>query len=171
MGPLSRVRKSKRQVDAGRGKTFCKLIADSFCHAGPLGRPDRKFTALGTSTSRTVSSRRQRQRGSIEAEVEPIGQHREEYADHKCYYVDTTTPILPRQGAEQPTLRGARQQPTIDVIEAERENSIATHSWLKAAFPESVKPARSLPSKPRPLDPYLIEVLNLLVRAIRRYLV
>jgi hypothetical protein len=126
----------------------------SLRHSAPQHRAPYPLAASGTE-------------GSIEAEVEPIGRHREEYADHKCYYVDTTTPILPRQGAEQPALRGARQQPTI----AERENSIATHSWLKAAFPESVKPARSLPSKPRPLDPYLIEVLNLLVQAIRRYLV
>ena len=46
--------------------------------------------------------------GSLEAEVEPVGQHVEEYADHKCYYVNITTPILPRQGAELLALRGAR---------------------------------------------------------------
>ena len=114
MSPLSRVRKPNCQLDAGRGKNFCKLIGAVFAipdrwedrigslrHSEPQHRVRYPLAASGTE-------------GSIEAEVESVGQHIEEYADHKCYYVNTTTPILPRQGAEQPALRAARQQPTID---------------------------------------------------------
>ena len=53
---------------------------------------------------------------NVEAEVEPVSRHVEDYADHKCYYVNVTMAILPRQGAEQPALGGARRRPTIDVV-------------------------------------------------------
>jgi hypothetical protein len=73
----------------------------SLRHSAPQHRGPYPLAASGTE-------------GSIEAEVKPVDQHIEEYADHKCYYVNTTTPIPRRQGAEQPALHGARRQPTID---------------------------------------------------------
>src|SRR5215467_12816488 len=60
--PLSRTEVESPAQCRSR-KSFCKLIGDGFRHAGPLGRLDRKSTALGTSTSRAVSSRRQWHRG------------------------------------------------------------------------------------------------------------
>jgi hypothetical protein len=61
-----------------------KLIGHGFCHAELLLARITRQEVYGTQILHAIASRRQRHEENVDAGVEAIEQHIEEYADRKC---------------------------------------------------------------------------------------
>jgi hypothetical protein len=80
-GKIEWVHVRHEEFDAGRAKNFCGPIGDGFCHAALLLA---RFTRQQVSAlEHRAPSRRQRYEENIDADVEPIEQRVEEYAERK----------------------------------------------------------------------------------------